>query len=141
MNELIKSLKTSRTMYPRAMLALAATLYAIFTAIGPDLSNYSYAGASPHSIILPFNYKFVAASVFALDAFGLWWRIFSTKPSIIWGTIFNILTAGLWLTVTIVSTVMYNGLLAENVGEIILTLNALYILTRTDYTPADRGSA
>lgn len=55
-------------------------------------------------------------------------------------TFFNLLTAGLWLTVTVAS-ITYDAIWSENVGEIILTLTALYTLTRTDYTQGDRGSA
>ena len=141
MSEFIHALKTARTMYPRSVLALAATLYAIFTAFGPDLAHYQSLGSVPHSLVLPADYKLVAAGLFGLDAFGLWWRIFDSKPRLVWATVFNFLTAGLWLTVTVVSITLYDELLSENVGEIILTLTALYTLTRTDYTPADRGSA
>jgi hypothetical protein len=141
MSEFIQAIKTARTMYPRTILALAATLYSIFTAIGPDLAHYAYAGRLPHSLVLPANYKWVAAALFALDAFGLWWRIFDAKPRVVWATLFNFLTAGLWLTVTVASITLYDELWSENVGEIILTLTAWYTLTRTDYTPSDRGSA
>lgn len=141
MGELISTLKTARTMYPRSMLALAATLYAIFTAFGPDLSHYSYTGHLPHSLVLPANYKIVVAVLFAVDAFGLWWRIFDEKPRLVWATLFNILNAGLWLMVTVVSVTLYDELWSENVGEVILTLTALYTLTRTDYNASDRGSA
>lgn len=141
MNDFVHAIKTARTMYPRSILALAATLYCIFTLFAPDLAHYQAVGKMPHSLMFPNNYKLVVASVFGLDAFGLWWRIFDSKPRVVWATLFNILTAGLWLTVTVVSITMYDQLLSENVGKITLTLTALYTLTRTDYTPADRGSA
>jgi hypothetical protein len=141
MSDFMQALKYARTLYPRALLALASTLYALFTAFGPDLAHYQFQGKLPHSLVLPDNYKFVAAALFGLDAFCLWWRIFDSKPRVVWATFINLLTAGLWLTVTVASIFLYDELWSENVGEIMLTLTALYTLTRTDYTTADRGSA
>ena len=141
MNDFISSLKTARTMFPRSTMALASTLYALFTFFGPSLGHYAYGDKLPHSLVMPPEYKYVAAALFAFNAAGLWWRIFDTKPRIVWATIFNIMSAFLWLTVTVVSLVLYDELWSENVGEIMLTLTALYTLTRTDYTIVDRGTA
>lgn len=141
MKELTQAIKFARTMYQRALLALASTLYAIFTALGPDLSQVTYCDHLPHSLIFPPYYKWIAAATFALDAVCLWWRIFDYRPRVVWATLINIGTATLWLSVTLASVLIYDEVWSENVGEIMLTLTALFVLTRTDYTALDKGTA
>lgn len=139
MNDLTQAIKFARTLYQRAFLALAATLYAVLTAIGPDAS--STLGDHCGHIILPPYYKWVAAGLFALDALCLWWRIFDSTPRLVWATLINAGTAVLWLTVTVAGLAVYGQVWSENVGEIMLTLTALFVLTRTDYTALDKGTA
>lgn len=139
MNELTQAIKFARTMYQRAFLALAATLYSVLTAFGPD--GHTVTTCNCGHIILPPYYKWVTAAVFALNALCLWWRIFDHTPRIVWATVINASTAILWLTVTVAGLAVYGQVWSENVGEIMLTLTALFVLTRTDYTPLDKGTA
>lgn len=141
MNDFVQVLKYARTLYQRSMLALASTMYAVFTLFAPNLETYQYVGNLPHNLVLPEHYKLVVAAVFGLNAVMSWWRIFDDKARVAWGTITNIMTAFLWLTVTMVSILVYAQPWSANVGEIMLTLTAFYTITRTDYTSADRGSA
>ena len=140
MRELAQVLRFARTLYQRAFLALAATLYAMATALGPDLHS-AVACNCGHSILLPPYYKWVAASLFGLDALCLWWRILDPIPRVVWATVINGATAVLWLTVTVAGLAVYGQGWSENVGEIMLTLTALFVLTRTDYTDVDKGTA
>jgi hypothetical protein len=144
MSDLTQALFYARTMFQRAFLALAASLYAIFTALGPDLSTFAPgcdAAHLPHSLVLPPYYKWIAAAVFGLNAGCLWWRIFDRTARVAWATVINLTTAGLWLTVTVASVFIYHEVWSENVGEIMLTLTALFVLTRTDLTAIDKGTA
>lgn len=141
MNELTQAIKFARTFYQRAFLALAATLYAVFTALGPDLATFDFCGQHPHAIVLPPYYKWVAAAVFGLDAICLWWRLIDPVARVVWATVINGVTAVLWLTVTIAGLAVYGQVWSENVGEIMLTLTALFVLTRTDYNALDKGTA
>lgn len=143
MSDFTQAIKYARTLYQRSALALASSLYALFTFFGPSKEQYLNVDGAilPKLMILPEHYKILIAAIFALNAAGLWWRIFDAQPRVVWATIFNIMTAGLWLTLTVVSVFLYDAPWSDNVGEIILTLTALYTLTRTDYTQADRGSA
>jgi len=143
MGDLAEVLRYAGTLYQRAFLALAATLYAITTAFSPNLEGYVYCtgGKLPNNIILPQHQGFVLAVLFAADATALWWRIWDTTPRIVWGTIVNFYTAVLWLTVTVAGLFVYDGVWSANVGEIMLTLTSLWVLTRTDYNARDKGTA
>lgn len=141
MGDLAEVLRYAGTLYQRAFLALAATLYAVTTAFGPNLATYSYCGNLPHNIILPPHYEWVLAFFFGADATALWWRIWDTTPRVVWGTIVNFYTAVLWLTVTVAGVFVYDGVWSANVGEIMLTLTSLWVLTRTDYNARDKGTA
>lgn len=145
MNELTQAMKFARTLYQRAFLAVAATLYAVLTAFGPDVHSRLACACNGlchcGHILLPPYYKWVTAGVFALDALCLWWRIFDPTPRLVWATVINATTAVLWLTVTVAGLAVYGQVWSENVGEIMLTLTSLFVLTRTDYTPLDKGTA
>lgn len=138
MSEFTLAMKFARTMYQRAFLALAATLYSFATTLGPDLSSTA---CTVGHVILPPYYQGVVAGLFGVDALALWWRIVDPKPRIWWATFINAATAVLWLTVTVAGLAVYGQVWSENVGEIMLTLTSLFVLTRTDYTALDKGTA
>lgn len=141
MNDITQALRYARTFYQRCFLALASSLYSVFTLCGPALETYTYCGPLPRNLVLPQHFKYVAAAAFALDAVMLWWRIFDNRARVAWATITNIITAGLWLTITVSNVAVYHQVWSANVGEIMLTLTALFVLSRTDYTAIDKGTA
>lgn len=141
MSDITQALKFARTLYQRAFLALAATLYCLFTAMGPDIQSFVLCTSSPHHIVFPPYYKWMVTALFGIDAICLWWRIFDPIARVVWATVINVATAAMWLTITITGLAIYGQLWSENVGEIMLTLTALFVLSRTDYTAVDKGTA
>lgn len=149
MNDLTQALKYASNLYQRGLLAIAAALYGIFLLISPevvsraDLMLKSAAGliSGCQVVLLPPHQKFALAGVFLLNSFCIFWRMFDPKPRIWWGRATNFFSACLWLTVTGATLFTYGSPLPDAVGEIMLSLTALYTLTRTDFTARDRGSA
>lgn len=141
-SDITDALRYARTFYHRAFLAFASTLYAITLLLGPVLEQYKYCcGKLPHNIILPENYKWVIASIFFADAALLWWRIVDKNPKVKIATVVNIFTAVLWITMTLTGIFVYDIPWSANVGEIMVSLTALFVVTRTDYNIVDKGTA
>lgn len=142
MGQFTQVLRYAGTLYQRAFLAVAATLYALTTLLGPNLDTFQACSTKlPHVLVLPPHYELWTAGFFAVDAAMLWWRIFDFKSRVVMGTIANFYTAMLWLSVTIAGLFVYDGVWSANIGEIMMTLTSLFVLTRTDYNASDKVSA
>lgn len=141
MNNVLDALKYANNLYARLMLAVAATLYTIFTIFGPDPSTMTVVTNYPYLQVLPPYFKWQVVLIFGVDAILLWWRIFDDKPRVIIAKCINFFNAVLWIMVVLLSIFVYDELLTDNVGKILLAAASLHMLTRTDYTPRDRGSA
>lgn len=149
MNDLAQALKYASNLFQRGMLAIAAALYAVFLVISPAVANKAdlalqvAAGTIPgcQVVLLPAPQKWALAGVFALNSMCILWRMFDPAPRLWWGRVINFSTACLWVTVTGATLFTYGRPLPDSVGEIMLSLTALYTLTRTDLTSRDRVSA
>jgi len=146
MNDLAEALKYANNLFQRGALGIAAALYAIFVVMAPSVTSradIALAAASGQvvgcqAILLTTDQKWVLGTIFALDAVGIFWRIFDPVARLWWGRAVNLGTACLWATVTGATLFTYGRPLPDAVGEIMLTLTALYTLTRTDFTARDR---
>lgn len=81
------------------------------------------------------------SALFVVAGCGMWWRIFDKKPRIFWGTAVNLFTTSLWVTITYANVMVHSQVVSDNIGEIMVCLTSLFVLTRTDLTIFDKGSA
>ena len=79
MREISTALRFADNTFQRVALAVAATLYALTTAIGPDLAGERVPQAY-QALALSSGYKWIFAAIFALNAFCLWWRLLDATP-------------------------------------------------------------
>lgn len=140
MNEIAHAMRFASNTFQRLILAVAASIYAITTAAGPDLAS-SHAPQAYRALVLSSGYKWVFAAVFALDAFCLWWRLFDHTPRVTWAFVINIFTAMLWVTIAMSTIAVYGSFLPDATGEVVLALTALFSMVRTNQTITDRGTA
>lgn len=141
MNDIMEALKYSNNLYARIILALASTLYAVFTMFGPPPDAYVMVDGYAKFLPVPPYHNWQVILIFGINAALLWWRIFDSKPRIVAARLINYLNALLWVLVCLFSIFVYGEPLADNAGKIVLTLVSLHMLTRTDYNFRDRGSA
>jgi hypothetical protein len=119
----------------RLWLALAATLYAIFTGLGMDTPSYDAA------YVLCSGHRWLWAAIFTVDAIALWWRLFDVKPRPIWAASTNVGTFALWVGITGGTVMNAQYLDPDLVGYILFCLVAFHALIRTDLTVRDRETA
>lgn len=149
MSDLADALKYANNLFQRGALGIAAALYAVFIVIAPDtgdradiaLTMATGMTASCQAILLTPAQKWEMGGLFALNSFCIFWRLVDPVPRLWWARIINFSTACLWATVTAATLFAYGRPLPDAVGEIMLTIYALYTLTRTDLTARDRGNA
>jgi hypothetical protein len=150
MSDIMQAIRYGTNIFPRSILALASTLYCIFSLLGPTYptpSDLALAEAANSSIfngqIAHFStlQMLIVAFIFGLNAVLLWWRIFDSHARLWPARLINYFTACLWVTVTGATIYAYGWLLPSCVGEIMLALISLHALTRTDYTTRDRETA
>ena len=158
MSDLAEALKYANTMFQRGILGIASALYALFVLLAPSLANRAdvvlssaadtalaaaagVASISCQAVMLSNSQRLVIAGAFALNSACIFWRIFDSRPRIWWARGINFSTACLWVTVTAATLFVYGRPLPGAVGEIMLTITALYTLTRTDFNDRDRRSA
>lgn len=115
-SKIVSELRYSDTFYQRMMLALLCTLY--------GLAAHNWLGA-----------------IFVIVGAAAWWRIFDKRPRVFIGTCVNIAVAVLWLSLCSYNLFVHGDTLADNVGEIGLCITSLFVLTRTDLTSVDKGTA
>lgn len=140
MNEIAHAMRFASNTFQRLILAVAASIYAITTAAGPDLSG-SRAPQVYQALVLSSGYKWVFAAVFALNAFCLWWRLLDSTPRVKWAFAINIFTAALWVTIALATIATYGAFLPDATGEVVLALTALFSMVRTNKTITDKGTA
>lgn len=149
MSDLTEALKYASNLFQRGVLGIAAALYALFVLLAPDITTRAdvalaaAAGVATgcQAIMMSPEQKWVIAGAFALDSACIFWRIFDPVARLWWGRFINFGTACLWSTITGATLVAYGRPLPDAVGEIMLTLLALYTLTRTDLSAVDRRNA
>lgn len=140
MNEIAHAMRYASNTFQRFVLAIAASIYTITTAAGPDLTH-SRAPQAYQALVLSSGYKWVFAAVFALDAFCLWWRLFDHTPRVKWAIFINIFTATLWTSIALATIATYGSFLPDATGEVVLALISLFSMVRTNKTINDRGTA
>ena len=149
MGKLTEALKTADNLFQRGALGIAAALYAVFVVLAPDVASRAdvllaaAAGKATgcQAIRLTDSQKWAIGAAFALDAVAIFWRIFDPVARLWWGRAVNFATACLWATVTGATLFTYGRPLPDAVGEIMLTLTALYTLTRTAFKALDGRQA
>lgn len=114
--KLLTELRYADTFYQRLSLATACTLYGI--------AARDWLGV-----------------LFVIVGAAAWWRLFDHRARVVIGTAVNLCVAALWFTITSANIFVHGDLLADNVGEIMVCLTSLFVLTRTDLTPTDKGAA
>jgi hypothetical protein len=114
--KLIAELRYTDTFYQRLSLAFACTFY--------GFAAWNMLGI-----------------VFIIVGMLAWWRLFDRRPRIFVGTLVNLCVAALWITIASANLFVHRAPLADNVCEIMVCLTALFVLTRTDLTSADKGAA
>lgn len=135
-----QAFRETSNMPPRIFLGIAAVIYALSTALGPDLAGQT--GASAYQALsLSSGLRWSLVLLFSADAFFIWWRIFDATPRKWWALFTNILTFSLWFSITGATIFAYKAVLPDSVGEIMVTLASIYVLTRTDLTWRDQRSA
>ena len=140
MRDIFMSLRFASNTFNRVFLATASSLYAILTAIGPDLSN-SGSVLAYQALVLSSGTKWPFAALFGLNAFCIWWRLFDRRPRVIWAAIINVFTAVLWSSLTAAEIYIYGRPLPDSVGEIMITFVAFFSAVRTLKTENDRVTA
>lgn len=140
MREIFLALRFADNTFQRVILAIAATLYAIATAIGPNLEGSRTAQAY-QALVLASGYKWAFAGLFAFNAACLWWRLFDHTARLYFAFAINLFTATLWITITAATLVVYQGFLPDAVCEIMISVIALFTLVRTDKTHSDVETA
>lgn len=114
--KIIAELRYTDTFYQRMVLATACTLY--------GFAAWNRLGI-----------------VFLVVAALAWWRIFDHRPRVWIALLVNLSVAALWITIAAANILIHGDSLADNVGEIMICVTSLFVLTRTDLTAIDKGSA
>lgn len=114
--KIVAELRYSDTFYQRMVLATACALY--------GFGAWNRLGI-----------------VFLIVAALAWWRIFDRKPRVWIALLVNLSVAALWITIATANLFFHGDSLANNVGEIMICVTSLFVLTRTDLTAIDKGSA
>lgn len=139
-DDLRHELKYGSVLPSRFGLAIAATLYAILAWVSPDLSGVPRP-ADIGSYVLLSGWKDGWAAVFALNAFCLWWRVFDSKPRLVWAALINLSTLALWVGMTGGTVMVSMHSTPEITGHIFVCLIALHTFLRTEFTSHDRDTA
>lgn len=129
-----EALRYGSALVVRMLLALATSLFALFTVLGSVTPEHA-----PYVLVSGFRYGWVAA--FALDAMALWWRLADPHPRpVIAGTI-NVVTFALWVGITGGTILAARRIDPDIVGYIIICLMSLHVVVRTELTTRDRETA
>ncbi len=135
--ELLRVVRSGSAMNLRALLALAATTYAVLTLWAP-----TYSWRDPSTIVKDHTPSLsLWAAMFGLDAFCLWWRILDSTPRIWWARLINVYTFALWFSLVGVTASTLGYLSPDSTGELILCVMAAWTAFRIDSTPLDKETA
>lgn len=115
-SKLSAELRYTDTFYQRMSLAFACCLYAV----------------AAHNTL---------GGVFLIAGILAWWRVFDRKSRVVIGTLVNLFVAALWVSICAYNLFVHHDALTDNVGEIVVCVTSLFVLTRTDLTPSDKGAA
>lgn len=130
-----EGIRYGSTIAVRMLLAIAATLYAVFTTAAHVIPS------ADTTYVLVSGLRHWWALAFAIDAVFLWWRLFDphARPAV--AAVINISTFGLWAGVTGGTILTAPHVDPDFVGYIITCIMALHAVVRTDLTPRDRETA
>lgn len=140
MNDVARAMRYASNTFQRFTLAVAATLYALTTAFGPNL-EYSHSVQAYQALALSSGYKWAVAAIFGLDAFCIWWRLWDKVSRVYWALAVNIFTATLWVSIAGATIATYKAFLPDSVGEVMMALIALFSVVRTNKTVTDVETA
>lgn len=150
LHNITQAFKFGTNIAPRAILAVAATLYCLTVLLAPVYSGPAdeelARAAIPHVYLgqvmhLSPPQMYLIGGFFALDGLLLWWRLFDPAARLWMARLVNYFTACLWVTIAGATIWAYGWFLPAAVGEVMLALISLHALSRTDYTDRDRETA
>lgn len=133
--ELMIALQTGTPILNRMRLALASTLYAVFTAVS------TYAPPPDSAYVLSSGHRLAWSAVFAVDGLALWWRLFDPQPRRLWSVIINLITFAIWVGITGGTVMVAQHVDPDTTGYVLICIMALHALLRTDLTLRDRETA
>lgn len=134
-HEVLNALRTGTPVLNRMRLALASTLYAVFTALS------TYAPPPDSAYVLSSGHRLAWSVVFALDGLALWWRLFDPHPRRYWSIAINLITFAIWVGITGGTVMVAQHVDPDIVGYVLICIMALHALVRSDLTQRDRETA
>lgn len=135
LREVVLTLQTGTAMLNRMLLALASTLYALFTVVS------TYAPPPDSAYVLVSGHRLLWASIFAVDALALWWRLIDQTPRPHWALTINLVTFAIWVGISGGTVMVAQHVDPDTVGYVLICIMALHALVRTDLTQRDRETA
>ena len=140
LRELWIALKYGPTIPFRALLALAASVYAVLGYFGPQPSPSSLQQVGT-AFVLGTPWRLLWVVLFVGDALLLWWRIFDTHARPRWAAVSNIFTLALWTSITGGTVIVAKQVNPDLTGYVLLCAMSLLTLVRTELNPHDRETA